>query len=162
MPIISRQLDYARPQADGTVRVRERHTDSKGFHHHARYRATSEAASIILMNARDLTASLQNIEETDAVNFIEAGGDPNAFVRVDLTAKELRRRLIKRFARTRAIDDELFMLKVATWVSNQNAGTLSSALSISIVKAQAIIDRATDMLVLKTQIEADDALVGEV
>lgn len=98
MPIQTSALQHIRPQADGTVRVQERHTDSHGRDWYYAYKATSEAAATALMNARDLTAQLEDAEEADAVKFIAAGGDPAAFVTDDLTATQFNRRMAKRFA----------------------------------------------------------------
>lgn len=85
MPIVSKRLDYARQQRNGMFNVRERHTDSKGKHHHFVYNIETEAAAVVKMNARELTKELKRDEANDFQNHLEVGGLLSEFTFVDLT-----------------------------------------------------------------------------
>ena len=142
MPIISSTLDYARPQRDGAVRVRERHTDSKGRNWYLSYKAASEVEANANMAARDFTAQLEDKEENDAIEFIEAGGDPGSFVKVDLTSTQYNRRLAKKFANSHTHLDRQFVCNVVSWVAGFTAVQIANALGVSEAKGTAILNRA--------------------
>lgn len=142
MSIVSRELRHVRPQRDGTVRVQERLTDSKGRVWFHSYKAASEAEAMVAMNARDMTAQLKDREELEAVDFIKASGDPSTFVRADLTNTEFNRRLVKRFAELSFDGDSGFLRKVAGYIAGFTATQIASALGITRARAQVVLDRA--------------------
>ncbi len=145
MPIISSSLDYTRPQRNGTVRVQERHIDHKGRKWFLSYLAASEAVANSNMAARDFTDQLKDVEENDAIEFIQGGGDPAAFPKVDLTNTEFNRRIAKKFANSHADLDRQFVCNVASWVAGFTAVQIANALGVSETKGTAIRNRAIDL-----------------
>jgi len=141
MPIISRQLDFARQQADGRFKCRVSGVDSAGRNWvHGTFWANSLAEAQVI---RDSVAwDIEGAEETDAVTFVEDGGDPNAFPNVDLSTVELRRRLAKRFANADIDTNRRFLCKISPWIASFTATQIANALSIPTAKAQRILDRA--------------------
>ena len=160
MPIVSRSLSSVQPSAAGTVLVMERAVDDKGRAWiRGRRRVASEAQAITEMNAYDWTPLLREREELDAVKFVRGGGDPGAFNRSDLTAGQLAKRLIVRFMRQRFDDDRPFMMRFAQWLSARPAGQVAIYLGVSQARAQAMIDRASDLAGIETTLDADDGRV---
>jgi len=238
MPIVSSSLDPARPQRDGTVRVYERHTDSKGRNWPLAYRHTVtsdpialqtylDAAAVVhnanqrhyaaqkrfneakrkgdqaamdaaaadmavaladvqvanadlqvsydalavvattevttIMAARDFTDQLQDKEESDAIEFIEAGGDPGAFIKVDLSNTQYNRRIAKKFANSHTHLDRQFVCNVASWVAGFTAVQIANALSVPEAKGTEILNRA---IVLRDDVcpalVADDGKVEDI
>lgn len=86
MPIITRQLDYVRPQRDGNVRVQERLIDSQGNKWFHSYKITSETAAIERMNARDLSDQLKNIDFKDLLIWVQ---DKNLPIDFDFSNRDL-------------------------------------------------------------------------
>lgn len=162
MPIVSRRLVYVRPRADGSVLVRENAVDHNGrvWVHGPRVVADQAAAEAEML-ARDWTAGLQDHEEEDAVAFVGGGGDPGAFVRADLTAGQLSRRLTVRFMRHQVDADKPFMLRFAQWLGGKTAAQVAGFLGVSEARAQAAVDRAGSLAALKTALDADDGLVED-
>ncbi len=87
MPIVSRIIDLVTPQRDGSVRVREMHTDALSRTIYSRgSRAIDLAAATVRMNARDLTGQLRDLDTMELLAFTEAGNDPETF---DLTGRDI-------------------------------------------------------------------------
>ncbi len=79
MPIVSKSLINVRPRPDG-FRVREEHIPSIGARLYYSYLVGTEAEATTLMNARDLTDSLQ-ARETDRLRvWVSEGRDIANFV----------------------------------------------------------------------------------
>jgi hypothetical protein len=162
MPIVSKELRHIRPQIVG-VRVTEVHTDSAGREWQYAYLAADEATATATMNARDLTEQLKDREEVDLVDFVTGGGDPDTFVRLELSVTEMRARLAKRFSRTQLKDRKQFLCSVASWVAGFSAGQIASALSISTALATKIRDRAIALRdTICPAMAADDAEIEDV
>ncbi len=163
MSLVSRELQHLRPQRGGAVRVQERLTDSKGRVWFHSYKAESEAVALVDMNARDMTEQLKEAEEHEAVDFIRGGGDPAAFVKVDLTNTEYRRRIAKKFANSHAALDRQFVCNVASWVAGFSSGQIANALGISNARATVIRNRAINLRDnLCLALTADDAQVEDI
>ena len=88
MPIVSKTFDYRRPQRNGTWSVRERHTDSRGRHHHFPYSAASEADADAKFAARDLTEMLKDIEFREFHDHLNDGGAIADFSFIDVSEGE--------------------------------------------------------------------------
>lgn len=161
MPVVSKRLDFVHVMKDGSVRVRERHTDVKNREYTWNYTAGSEAEAINIMNARDLSVMLKDVEEQDAITFISAGGNPGAFTLVDLTTSQFRRRLALRFGKRSFYEEPEFILGIANWIAGFSVSQIAGALSISAVKATKILDRATGILSVLPLLAADKNLVQE-
>lgn len=160
MPIVSRILDHVRPQRDGSVRARERLTDTKGRVWFHAVTAASEAAAAAAMNARDVTALLEEREALDAVAFVRGGGDPVAFVKDDLSEAAFDERIVERFARTAVGEDSDFLRHAATHVARFTARRLGAMLEASDAEGQAILDRAVDFRdTLGPSLTSDDGRV---
>lgn len=160
MPIVSRNLASVQQSGGGTVLVLERAIDNQGREWiHGRRRVANEAQAITEMDARDWTSQLQEREELDAVKFVQAGGDPDAFIRFDLTASQLARLLIIRFMRQRLDDDKSFMLRFAQWLVSKTATQVARFLDVSVARAQAMIDRASDLVGIRMTLDTDDGRV---
>lgn len=86
VPIVSRQLEHIRPQRDGTVRVQERLTDSKGRVWFHSYKESSVTVATARMNARDLTDQLKEADFTDLLEWVQAKNLPGDF---DFTDRDL-------------------------------------------------------------------------
>ena len=156
MPIISRQLDYARPQADGTVRVRESAVDHLGRRWmRGPRRAVSQAAAEAEMNAYDWQPQLQSREERNAAAFVEAGGDPSTLTGADMTTIVLIRRLLKRWWKEPVEGRKLFVIRLATWIAGKTVGEIETALGISTARATALHDRAVTLAGMRAALEAD-------
>ena len=164
MPVLTRILDHIRPQADGTIKARERLTHSRGVIYH-NIRAADKAAAVATMNARDLTEQLRDEERIEVIDFVRDGsGTPNDFVHNDLTVPGKRRAVLRHFATTRFADDDAFHTNVAAWVSGLTVGAIERLLTVSTDRAAAIRDRATNRVAvvgLNTLLSADDAAVDE-
>ncbi len=145
MPIVTRELKHVHPQRDGTVRVQEVLTTSKGHRIIHSYKAVSEAQAILDMNARDMTKQLKDAEEQEAVEFIKNGGDTGIFTKVDLTNTEFNRRIAKKFANSHTDLDRQFVCNVASWVAGFSSGQIANALGISNARATVIRNRATNL-----------------
>ena len=143
MSIVTRVLDYVRPQRDGTVRVQERLTDHLGRLWFHTYKAESEDAANKTMNARDMTIQLKYMEERIAIDFIKNGGSPGDFIKVDLTDKEYNQRIAKKFASIKFDDDPDFLINSAAYILAFTVTQIENALLTTTVKAQKILDRAT-------------------
>ena len=142
MPITSRQLDYAREQRDGRFRCRVSGGDSVGRRWiHGPFWADSVVAAEVVRDG--VVWDVEGAEETDAVAFIEAGGDPDLFTRVDLSVTQYRRRLAKRVANLPLSGNEAFFCNIAAWVLTFTVGQIATTLGISTAKAQKILDRAS-------------------
>lgn len=130
---------------------------------HAALSAVAETEATAAMNARDYTEQLQDAEENDAVDFIEAGGDPNNFTKDDLTVTEFRRRILKRFVQSNLQEHRSFVCRVATWATRLTAVQIASALSISDARAQAIRNRAIELeFSICPALDADDGAVEDI
>lgn len=119
-------------------------------------RFASRAAAQAALDAFDWRPELRDREESDAVEFVRAGGNPNSFAFTELTAKQLRRRLIKRFMRQPLGEDRDFTLRQAQWVALKTVAQLVTILGVSQAVAQRILDRATVLAGLKSTLEDDD------
>ncbi len=142
MAIVTRVLDYVKPQRDGKVRVQERLTDHLGRVWFHTYKAESEDAATTTMNARDMTVQLKNVEEQTAIDFIRNGGSPGDFTRVDLTDTEYNRRIAKKFASITFDRDPDLLINTAAYILTFTVTQIENALSITTAKAQKILDRA--------------------
>ncbi len=130
---------------------------------HAALSAVAETEATAAMNARDYTEQLKDAEENDAVDFIEAGGDPDAFVKDDLTTAQFRRRIAKRFAQSNLQEHRPFMCRVATWVAGFSSGQIANALGISNARATAIRNRAIELHdTICPALLADDGAVEDI
>ena len=90
----------------------------------------------------ELSVRLKVTELEDAVSFIEGGGDPTLFARIDLTEAEYRKGLIERFVVKHVTEDRRFICRMADWITEFSADQISSALGTSLARGQAIRDRA--------------------
>lgn len=108
MPIVSRNLLFYRPQADGSARVREVHTDSLGVEHTLQYVTNETEAQVIIdMNARDLTAQLVQRDIGDLIQWVETSegeitGNPVStfdFTNRDITENDGEDEVTQEFAR---------------------------------------------------------------
>lgn len=141
MPIISRQLDYARQQADGRFRCRVSGLDSVGrrWIHGPFWSDTVVAAEAI----RDgVVWDVEQAELDDAQEFIAGGGNPNAFPLVDLTTIQYRRRIIRLAARLPLSGNEQFLCNIAAFIAGFTAAQIASAVGIPLAIAQKVLDRA--------------------
>ena len=160
MPIITRTLEHVRNHGAG-VWVQENLVDHLGRSWYHNYTIGTEAEAQVLMDARDMTAQLEDTEERDAVAFIKAGGDPSTFPKVDLTNVEFNRRIAKRFAKARFDLDPDFVRNVADWVTGFTAVQIATALGITEAKGTIILNRAIAIVNTLTAGSADDsAYVG--
>ncbi len=163
MPINTRELKPVSPRPDGSVHVRENLKSSKGrLFTHGPYIAPDQATAEAAMQSRDWTEALQEVEEQEAVDFIERGGDPGVFVKVDLTNAQFNRRLAKRFARARFDMEPDFLRRVATYIAGFTAVQIQNSLGITLVKAQIILDRAIHIRdTIDAALTTDDGRVQE-
>ena len=157
MPIVTREFSSVQPSAAGTVLVMERAIDDKGREWmRGRRRVASEAQAITEMNAYDWTPQLKARETLDVVTFVRAGNSPASFTRSDLTAAELSERLTIHFMGQVLEDDKPFMLEFADWLSGQLVADVAAFMGTSKARAQPYIDRATDLVSVRTKLDTDD------
>ncbi len=146
MPIVSRRIEGLQHNLNGTVFasfVAVDDQDREWPRSRARYPdvATAQAA----LDDHDWSLQLRSREERDAVEFIEDGGNPNTFTRIELTQIQFRRRIMRRFMRGDLRDNRRFLCRVADWVGGFTAAQIANALNISPVRAGVILDRAVDL-----------------
>ena len=146
MPIVSTGFVFKRQQRNGTWLCQEFHVDNLGTHHTRITRSPSSAAADAKLAARDLTDDLQDEEEEKVFHFVlSGGGDPEAAPRNELTLAQVRRRILRRFARRRLEDipTQEFNCLVAPWVAAMTAQQISTRLGgIPMPRANKIRDRA--------------------
>ena len=146
MPIVSRTLEGVQNNRNGTVFAAFLAVDDKGREwRRSRARFADEAEAQAAGDAHEWGPQLRGREERDAVAFIEDGGDPDRFLRSDLTQMQFRRRIIRRFMRGDLLDHRRFMCRVANWVAGFNANQIANALNISMPRANNILTRATTL-----------------
>jgi hypothetical protein len=160
MPVVSSQLDYARQQANGEFICRESHTLTDGTQIViGPYRAASLAAAQALRDARpaSLAGELQNREENLIFEFAKNGNDPDDYTRTELTLTQMRLRLLKRFLR----NEMRLAWFLANYVTKFNANQIANFLGVPLAKGQAILNRANNLIALRVDVEADDALIED-
>lgn len=142
MPIVSRSLDYVRPQRDGRFRCRVSGVDTKGRPWiHGPFWADSVAVAETIRDG--VVWDLEGAEEHDIIRWIEDGNDPDTYPREEMTLNEFRRRLAKRMATLEFKGNEQFFCNIAPWVLEFTATQIANVLSITETKAQKILDRAS-------------------
>ena len=111
MPIISKRIEYRRPQRDGRIRVREEHTDTWGNKHNVGpYLVASNAEADANLAARDLDESLKAGHISQVIGWVERGSDTSTFDYsiTDITEDEAEEEVLKEFAR-RAGDSAIIL-----------------------------------------------------
>ena len=98
MPIVSKQLDHARVQADGSVRVKEAHVDHKGQTWSFSYPVASEAEATTIKKGRDLKAQFEDVEFNELHACVQDRNTIASFAFVDLTEEQGEDRIVKWFA----------------------------------------------------------------
>ena len=142
MPILTRFLDYARPQRDGRFRCRVSGVDTAGRAWiHGPFWADSVADAEAIRDG--VVWDVEGAEERDVIQWIEDGNDPDLFPRVEMTLNEFRRRLAKRVANLPFEGNERFFCNISPWVLGFTATQISNVLGINLAKAQKILDRAS-------------------
>lgn len=103
------------------------------------------AASIVEGEAiRDSVVwDTERAEETDIIQWIEDGNDPDTYPREEMTLNEFRRRLAKRMANLPFEGNEKFFCNIASWVLGFTKQQISNVLGITQARAQKILDRAS-------------------
>ncbi len=148
MPIVSRSLDIQ--QTTGGIFAAFLCVDAQGREwRRSRSRFADEATAQTALDAHDWVPQLENLDEQVGMAFVEAGGDPEAYAREDLTIQEWRRRVAKRWWNTQiegASDQDLkFLCLTADYITTFSASQIASALDISEAKATKGINRAIDL-----------------
>ena len=104
MPVISKRIEYRRPQINNLLKVREEHTDQLGnLHYVGPYIVSSNTEADVNLANRDLTESLRERDQTEVLQWVIAGNDPNTF---DFTGRDIiknaaEERITLTFARSR-------------------------------------------------------------
>lgn len=156
MPTISRVLEHIRPQANGSMKVQERLTDALGrtpiFHN---YTAASEAEATVTMNARDMTAQLEEADFRDLLAWVQAKNLPGIF---DFTNRDLdllagEEQLLVWFATQHGAD----AITLAWWVESMTPPVYNAIRLRSGFDSDAgtrIQDRAIDLLAVEDNFDA--------
>jgi hypothetical protein len=143
MPIVTRTLDYARPQTSGGFKCRVTAIDTKG-----RVWVVGPFFANTLAEAqlvRDTsTFELDDAETNEIIEHVENGNDPETYSREELSLNEMRRRLAKKLANSSGLErDRRFLCGIASYILQFTDVQISNFLGITLVKAQKILDRAS-------------------
>ena len=149
MPIVSRSLDGIQ-QTTGGIFAAFLCVDGKGREwRRSRSRFVNEATAQVALDAHDWTVQLENLDEQVGMAFVEAGGDPEAYAREDMTIQDWRRRVAKRWWNTpiegASPEDLNFLCLTADYMTTFTAAQIAGALGISEAKATKGLNRAIDL-----------------
>lgn len=142
MAIVTRELEEVQSTTGG-VWASWRAVDEQGREwRRSRSRYADQTAAQTALDAYDWLPELRDAEADELFEFVRNGGDPDVFVRTDLTIPGWRRRLLRRFARARLMEDEPYMRNVAAWVAGNTVNQIATSLAISTERATTIRNRA--------------------
>lgn len=173
MPIISSVVAQVTLNGDGSVRVREEHTDHTGEVWMERYNTPSHTEELVegvvtmvpvdhtLALAGNASKVLTYMSRAEAVAFeshVLSGNSPETFDRRHNNAAALVKPLLRAFMQ---IDDPVRALKTARWIRD-NLGNTQLDTQVPVAVRQKIRARIANLVSMEAALEADATHIVEV
>jgi hypothetical protein len=162
--IVSSQIYHDLPQKDGRRSIAELHTDHLGKPYFVFYRASALADVNTIMAARvpSIDASLIEAEENEIVGKVDNGLNPLNITTSYTTVKNAHRKLI-RYVMNNKARIAIKLIPLVQWLrNNYTAAQIAAYLDVSITAVNIINNRFLALESLESNLNTDDALVGEI
>lgn len=121
-----------------------------------------EVKQLAAMNALDMTTRLEARKVRDTLDFIGRGGNPDLFVRIDVTLIEYRCVLARRFANGRVKTEIRLMRNSAAYIAQFTAQQIGTLLATTIDKATTIRNRPVSVRDILDPAMIGDEAIGDI